>query len=80
MGLSTFVAIARYPLACDVKRQKTNRIGWRPVSITPDGKAHPVEYHGTAHISSYALADGLISLPVDVAEMKEGSLVDVRLF
>ncbi len=80
MGLTRFVSIARCALACDVKRQKTNRIGWRPVSITPDGNAHPVEYHGTAHISSYALADGVISIPVGVTEMKEGSMVDVRLF
>jgi molybdopterin molybdotransferase len=80
MGLNKYVTITRCSLACDVKRQKTNRIGWRPVSITPDGRAHPVEYHGTAHISSYALADGLIYLPVGVAEIKEGSMVDVRLF
>jgi molybdopterin molybdotransferase len=80
MGLSKFVAITKCPLACDVKRQKTNRIGWRPVSITPDGKAHPVEYHGTAHISSYALADGVVSLPIGVAELNKESMVDVRLF
>jgi molybdopterin molybdotransferase len=80
MGLSKFIAMARCSLACDVKRQKTNRIGWRPVSITPDGKTHPVEYHGTAHISSYALADGLVSFPVGIAEIREGSMVDVRLF
>jgi molybdopterin molybdotransferase len=79
MGLKKFVATARCTLACDVKRQKTNRIGWRPVSVSPDGKAHPVDYHGTAHISSYAIADGIIAIPIGVAELDEGSMVDVRL-
>lgn len=80
MGLASFARTSRCSLACDVKRQKTNRIGWRPVSITADGKAHPVEYHGTAHISSYATADGVISLPIGLTELKEGSTVVVRLF
>ena len=79
MGLASFARTSRCSLAHDVKRQKTNRIGWRPVTITPDGQAHPVEYHGTAHISSYALADGIISLPIGVAQFNAGSIVDVRL-
>jgi molybdopterin molybdotransferase len=79
LGLQKFIATARCSLECTVKRQKTNRIGWRPVSVTPDGKAHAVDYHGTAHISSYALADGIIAIPIGVAELNEGSMVDVRL-
>ncbi len=79
MGLASFARTSRCSLACDVKRQKTNQIGWRPVTISPDRKAHPVEYHGTAHISSYALADGIISFPIGVAQLTAGSTVDVRL-
>jgi molybdopterin molybdotransferase len=80
MGIRTFIRTARLPLACDVRRQKSNRIGWRPVLIGTDGKVHPVEYHGTAHISSYATADGIISLVIGQTDLQEGSLVDVRFF
>ncbi len=80
LGLTRFVCSSRNQLASCIKRQKTNRIGLRPVSIAPDGKAHPVEYHGTAHISSYANADGIVALPVGTAELHEGQIVDVRLF
>lgn len=80
MGLTKFVEIARCSLACDIRRQKTNRIGWRPASVAPDGIAHPVEYHGTAHISSYALADGIIPIPIGIGGLNKGTMVDVRLF
>lgn len=79
MGLTDFAAISRCTLAGAIKRQKVNRMGWRPVSIGIDGKAHPVEYHGTAHISSYAAADGIVAIPIGIAELNEGSIVDVRL-
>lgn len=80
MGLASFVRKSRCPLASSVTRQKTNRIGWRPVSIADDGKAHPIEYHGTAHISSYAKADGLIAIPIGTSELHEGDMIEVRLF
>jgi molybdopterin molybdotransferase len=79
MDLKSYARTARCILASDIRRQKANRIGWRPVAITPDGKAQPVEYHGTAHISSYALADGIIALPIGTAELKQGTFVDVRI-
>jgi len=78
--LRSFVHTAHCTLSRDVKRQKTNRIGWRPVSISADGSAQPVEYHGTAHISSYANADGMIPLPIGIIELKQGTPVEVRLF
>ena len=71
--------IVKYRLARSVHRQKTSRLGWRPVRLLPDGTADPVEYHGTAHISAYAVADGLISIPIGVGEIPAGSFVDVRL-
>lgn len=80
MGLSSFVRTSRCTLACTVIRQKTNRIGWRPVSVLPDGKAYPIEYHGTAHLSSYSRADGIIALPIGIQELKAGDVVEVRLF
>lgn len=79
MGLRSFMRCVRCPLASDIKRQQSGRVGWRPVKMTPDGKAQPVEYHGTAHISSYASAFGIVPIPIGVSEIKEGELVEVRL-
>jgi hypothetical protein len=37
-----------------------------------------VEYHGSAHINAMCAAEYLISLSIDVTEIKEGTTVDVR--
>jgi molybdopterin molybdotransferase len=65
-------------LASCVKRRKTTRASWIPVSITDDGTAAPVDYHGSAHSNALCEADGLICVPMGVAEIAEGTLVDVR--
>jgi len=79
MSLKKFIEQTRCTLTSDIKRQKTNRIGWRPVTVSPDGSAQSIEYHGTAHISSYATADGIIPIPIGVSELPKGTVVDVRL-
>ena len=60
-----------------VKRKKTDRASWIPVSLA-NGLAMPVEYHGSAHLNALSHADGLICIPIGVAELAEGTLVDVR--
>ena len=49
-----------------------------PVAFTDNEKVVPIKYHGSAHISSLSRADGLISIPVGVHEIKEGKTVHVR--
>jgi molybdopterin molybdotransferase len=66
------------PLAKAVRRAKTNRMSWIPVAFTDSGAVAPVEYHGSAHVHALCFADGLISVPVGVAEIKEGTSVHVR--
>ena len=66
------------PLAKSIKRKKTGRMSWVPVAMTAAGGVLPVEYHGSAHIHSLCFADGLISIPVGVPEIKEGTSVHVR--
>ena len=66
------------PLGKAVKRKKTNRMSWMPVVLSDTGGIVPVEYHGSAHIHSLCSADGLISMPVGVAEIKQGTNVHVR--
>jgi molybdopterin molybdotransferase len=51
---------------------------WIPVAFTGNGGVIPVDYHGSAHINALCSADGLISIPVGVAEIKEGTSVAVR--
>jgi len=67
----------RMPLGRTVSRRRTERLSWIPV-VLADGVAVPVEYHGSAHSHALCSADGLTSVPVGVAELPEGTLVDVR--
>ncbi len=67
------------PMGTTIQRRKTKRLAFLPVKIDEDGMVRPVEYHGSAHIQAYVLADGLISLDIGQHEIKEGDLVRVRL-
>jgi molybdopterin molybdotransferase len=62
-----------------LKRKKVKRQRWLPVRITETGTVKPVEYHGSAHISSLCGADGLVSVDIGIAEIEEGTIVPVRL-
>jgi len=61
-----------------ISRKKTERLSWLPVALTEAGGALPVEYHGSAHVHALCFADGLIAMPVGVAELPEGTTVHVR--
>ncbi|NOU17294.1 MAG: molybdopterin molybdotransferase MoeA [Bacteroidales bacterium] len=79
MGAKTSTEfIARLPMSTNFSRKKVERQGLIPVAITNDKKVIPVEFHGSAHIFALAKADGYIMIPLGVAEIKEGELVDVR--
>ena len=67
------------PLNEPLINKKTKRQRWLPVAITDKGTIKPVEYHGSAHINSLCSADGLVSMDVDVAKVKKGTAVAVRL-
>jgi molybdopterin molybdotransferase len=66
-------------LAGTVRRRKSDRLAHFPVWLDADGKVRPVEYHGSAHIHAYAMADGFISIPIGTTEMRAGSTVRVIL-
>ncbi|MHC4476256.1 MAG: molybdopterin molybdotransferase MoeA [Planctomycetota bacterium] len=66
------------PLESTLRRKKTGRSVWLPVAVRPDGKVVKVDYHGSAHISALCGADGLVYIPAQVAEIKEGTTVAVR--
>ncbi len=78
MGCDYRVGLLLVPLAKSVRRKKTDREAWIPVSITDEGKAVVVEYHGSGHINALCLADGLLCMPAGVGQIEEGATVAVR--
>lgn len=65
-------------LAKKISRRRTERMSWLPVTFTHNGAVKPVEYHGSAHINALCGSDGLISIPIGIDEIKEGTTVNVR--
>ena len=66
------------PMKETYKRRSSDRLALVPVIITGDRLVLPVEYHGSAHINSISVADGVITLPVGRNEIKKGEIVSVR--
>ena len=60
----------------DFTRKRAERKTFIPVKIE-NGKVFPVEFHGSAHINSLCFAEGIISFPLGVLEIKKGQAVEV---
>jgi molybdopterin molybdotransferase len=69
----------RMPLSETISRKDTERRGWMPIKITDAGTLKKVEYHDSGHINALCGADGLFCMDVGVAEILEGTIVQVRL-
>ncbi|MCX6252889.1 MAG: molybdopterin molybdotransferase MoeA [Bacteroidia bacterium] len=67
-----------FPMKDSFSRKSIDRQAWIPVVITKEGFVSPVDYHGSAHISALALADGIIALPVGKKTIEKGEVVSVR--
>ena len=78
MGLNDYKKEIDCILAMDYKRKNSGRLARIPVKINKEGKAEVIEYHGSAHVTSFAYADGLISIPIGMNELKKGTIVNVR--
>jgi len=60
-----------------LQRRDTERTEFHPVRI--DGNSIiPIKYHGSSHLNALAHAQGLVTVPRGVTELKEGEAVDVR--
>jgi molybdopterin molybdotransferase len=68
----------RMQMAESFTRKKANRQAWIPVFFNENGKISLTDYHGSSHINGLCAADGLISVPVDIFQIKEGEFADVR--
>jgi len=79
MGCEYRRCVVHMPLGDDIVRTDTERQDWIPVAATDAGTVKPVEYHGSAHISSLYSADGMTSIDAGLAVLKKGTIVPVRL-
>jgi molybdopterin molybdotransferase len=66
------------PLKERFSRNFADRMALIPVAITADRQALPVEFHGSAHISSMSGSFGIVSLPVGIKSIEKGEIVSVR--
>jgi len=66
------------PIATDYKRKKADQLIFVPVILTKEGAIQPLEYHGSAHIHAYTLAQGIMEMPQNCLEFKKGEIVCVR--
>ena len=58
-------------------RKRADRESLIPV-VLKDGKIYPVEYHGSAHINAMCMTEYLLSIPKNIYEITEGTIVNVR--
>jgi molybdopterin molybdotransferase len=65
------------PLGIAFARRKTARRSMIPVTIR-NGAVFPVEYHGSAHINAYTVANAMMIVPVGTSTIEKGDLVNVR--
>lgn len=66
------------PMQVSYRRRSSDRLGFVPVLITDQREVFPVEYHGSAHISSMSLADGIIAIPPGINTIDKREIVSVR--
>jgi molybdopterin molybdotransferase len=65
-------------LGTDFSRKGADRMAWIPVSVNKQGEVIPLEYHGSAHISSLHEATGLMSVPQGQSWIQKGETVSIR--
>jgi molybdopterin molybdotransferase len=78
MGNSVHAPFFYSPLEEGIVRKKTDELNFTPVIFTANGTVQPVEYHGSAHIHSFTKAQGIMEIPLGIAELKKGEIVCVR--
>jgi molybdopterin molybdotransferase len=69
--------VLRLPMGIDFKRKKSSRKSLIPVVIR-QGEVFPVEYHGSAHIQAYTMANATMTIEIGITEIRKGESVDVR--
>jgi len=80
MGSMEKQLFIKLPMEEDYSRKKDDRKAFIPVKISDKSTVIPTEYHGSAHINSLTESHGFAIIEIGTKEIKEGELVNVRLF
>lgn len=80
MGSAWKPGIRKVRLGQNYQRKSASRQGWIPVTIDGNNEVFPVDYHGSAHITSLSLADGIISIMPGVESLRKGDEAEFRPF
>jgi len=78
MGNSFRPAQLNLPMGVNYQRKQSSRVAFVPVTINENNEVIPVEYHGSAHITAFPYADGIIRLDPGTEYIKKGEVVIVR--
>jgi molybdopterin molybdotransferase len=62
-----------------IRKRNLDRQSWIPVRIVSDQAVEAVEYHSSAHAAAICEADGLMAFDIGVAQIEQGTPVQVRL-
>lgn len=62
----------------DFSRKRADRTAYVPVKYNGDATIEPLEYHGSAHLSALADANGLLKIPTGTLLLEKGKTVYVR--
>jgi len=77
-GYHWYPEIRELPMKSSYSRKSSDRRAMIPVVFTEEGEVSPVEYHGSAHISAFADADGIITVAEGKKHIEKGEIVSVR--
>jgi molybdopterin molybdotransferase len=77
MGYTMEPLELKLPMGVDFSRLKSARKSMIPV-IMRDGTVFPVEYHGSAHINAYTIANGIMVMGIGTTTINKGEQVNVR--
>jgi molybdopterin molybdotransferase len=66
------------PMQISYRRRSSDRLGFVPVIITDEREVLPLEYHGSAHITSLSFAHGIMAIQEGRNTIEKGELVSVR--
>lgn len=78
MGTSSAETVLYLPIEEDYFRKKADQLFFVPVGLTKKGTVIPLEYHGSAHIHAYTIAQGIMEIPQGVLTIKKGEIACVR--
>ena len=68
------------PMGADYERKSASRMGWIPVKLNEKNEIIPVEYHGSAHITSLSLSHGIIAIMPEIKKLEKGTQVEFMPF